>query len=88
MPPINTNSSDKCLRQMEATKEKTRGRESLAAYLAIPRQINLQCFGIVLEAKRSHSKEDVLAVDRLALFLLALFGRCTQRQRLARRASI
>jgi hypothetical protein len=26
VPPINTNSSDKCLRQIEATKEKTRGK--------------------------------------------------------------
>jgi hypothetical protein len=47
---------------------------SLVAYLAIPRKVDFQCFGVVFEAKRSHSKEYVFAIDRLALFLLALFG--------------
>lgn len=46
----------------------------VAAYLAIPGEIDLQGFGVVLEAKRSHSKQNVLAVDSLALFLLAFFG--------------
>jgi hypothetical protein len=46
----------------------------LAAYFAVPREIDLEGFRVVLEAERSHGKEYVLAVDRLALFLLALFG--------------
>lgn len=58
---------------MQATKE--REEDCLAAYLAIPGQIDLQGFGIILEAKRSHSEKDVLAVDSLALLLLALLGR-------------
>jgi len=36
VPPINTDSSGKCLRQIEATKEKNRGgKEKFVAYLAI-----------------------------------------------------
>lgn len=48
--------------------------EKLAAHLAISRQVYLQRLGIVLEAQRCHREQDVFAVDRLALLLLALFG--------------
>lgn len=76
VPPINTNSSDKRLRQSIGNKGKQKGREKekFAAYLPIARQIDFQSLGVVLESKRSHSKEYVLAVDRFALLLLALFG--------------
>jgi predicted small integral membrane protein len=74
VPPINTNSSDKYFAKMRQQKRGRVTKESLAAYLAISRQVDLQRLGIVLEAKRSHSKEYVFAVDRFALLLLALFG--------------
>lgn len=74
--PINTNSSDyssSYARKGSATNEM--GEEGKgAAYFAVARQIDFQGFGVVLEAKRGHGKEDVLAIDRLALLLLALFG--------------
>ena len=46
----------------------------LVAYLPISRQINLQGLGVVLEPQRRHSKENVFAIDRFALLLLAFFG--------------
>jgi hypothetical protein len=46
----------------------------VVAYFAIPGKVDLESFGVVLEAKRSHSKENILAIDCLALLLLALFG--------------
>lgn len=45
-------------------------------YFAILAEINLECFGIVLEAKRCHGKKNVFAIDSFALFLLALLRRC------------
>lgn len=57
------------------TKERHR-RGEWAAYLAVPRQVDLEGFGVVLEAEGRHGEEDVLAVDRLALLLLALLGGC------------
>jgi hypothetical protein len=42
-------------------------------HFAIFGEIDLQCFGIILEPQRSHGKENVLAIDRLALLLLTLF---------------
>jgi hypothetical protein len=59
-------------------------RGKLAAYLAITRQVDFESFRVVFETKRRHGKENVLAVDRLALLLLALFGGCTPRQWLFR----
>jgi hypothetical protein len=57
------------------TKER-HGRREWVAYLAVSRQIDLEGLGVVLEAERRHGEEDVLAVDRLALLLLALLGGC------------
>ena len=76
VPPINTNSSDKRFRQSIGYKgEEGRGEmEKSVAYLPITRQIDLQGLGVILEAKRRHGKEDILAIDRFALFLLAFFG--------------
>lgn len=48
------------------------------SHLSVPRQVDLQCFAVVLEAERSHGEENVLAVHRLALLLLA-FLRCCLR---------
>jgi hypothetical protein len=39
-------------------------------YLSVFRQINLECLGIVLEPKRLHCPQDILAVDSLALLQL------------------
>lgn len=76
VPPINTNSSDIVLAKFrQQTKWGQQGRKKWAAYFAIARQVNLQCFGVVLETKRSHGEQDVFSVYRLALFLLAFF-RC------------
>ena len=55
--------------------ERGRKRWTGQTHFAIFGEIDLQCFGIVLEPQRSHGKEDVLAIDRLALLLLTLFGR-------------
>lgn len=41
-------------------------------HLSIPGQVDLQCFSVILKAKRCHRKEDIFAIDRLSLFLLAL----------------
>ena len=46
----------------------------LVAYLPISRQIDLQSLGVVLESQRRHGKENVFAVDRFALLLLAFLG--------------
>ena len=84
MPPINTNSSDKRLFILDRRSSERGGgwvdyRQEMvqgwAAYLAIACQIDLESFGIVLETQRCHGEEYVLAVDRLALFLLAFLGR-------------
>lgn len=48
--------------------------EKLAAYLPIARQVDLEGLGVVLEAQRGHGKQNVLAIDCLALLLLAFFG--------------
>ena len=40
-------------------------------YFSILCQVDLEGFGIVLEASRRHCEKDVLAVDGLSLFLLA-----------------
>jgi hypothetical protein len=76
VPPINTNSSDKRVGQIVGNKRETGwgGIENVVAYFAIPGEVDLESFGVVLEAKRSHGKENILAVDRLALLLLALLG--------------
>jgi hypothetical protein len=47
-----------------------------STYFAILAEINLECFGIVLEAKRCHGKKDVFTIDSFALFLLTLLRRC------------
>jgi hypothetical protein len=46
------------------------------AYLAVLGQVDLECLGIVLETERAHGKENVLAIDRFPLLLMALLGRC------------
>jgi hypothetical protein len=78
VPPINTNSSDNVFAKRRQQRREQGCRRFLAAYLAIPGEVDLQGFGIVLEAKRSHGKQNILAVDRFALLLLALFGCCGQ----------
>lgn len=50
----------------------TKGK--LAAYLAVPRQVDFEGLGVVFEAQRRHGEENILAVYRLALLLLAFFG--------------
>lgn len=42
--------------------------------LAVLGEIDLEGLGIVLKSKRSHGKQNILAVDGLALFLLAFLG--------------
>ena len=75
VPPINTNSSDKRFRQVGGNKrEQGEGVRKLAAYLPVPRQVDLESFGVILETKRSHGEEYVLAIHRFALLLLTLFG--------------
>lgn len=44
-------------------------------YFSILGQINLECFSVVFEAEGCHGKENVLAIDRLAFFLLAFLRR-------------
>jgi len=46
-------------------------------YLSVPCEVDLQCLSVVLETKRSHGKENILAIDRLALLLLTLLRCCT-----------
>lgn len=43
-------------------------------YLAVFRQINLESFRVVLESERCHGEENVFAVNRLPLFLVAFLG--------------
>jgi hypothetical protein len=62
-------------------RECNRGKGEGQTHFAIPRKVDFQCFRIVLEAKRRHSKEYVLAIDSFALLLLALFGGCHRHQR-------
>lgn len=45
---------------------------SITTDLAVLGQINLQGLGVILKTKRGHCKQNILAVDSLALFLLAL----------------
>jgi len=56
--------------------DKGEGRGPVKTYFAILGQIDLERFRVVLETQRGHGKKDILAVDRLALLLLALFRRC------------
>jgi hypothetical protein len=53
-----------------------KARNKWAAYLSISGQIYLQGLRIVLETQRRHGEENILAVDSLALFLLAFLGCC------------
>ena len=77
VPPINTNSSDKRFRQNNRQQKNNKGgKKKVAAYFAVPGKVDLECLGVVLEAKGSHGKENILAIDRLALLLLTLFGGC------------
>jgi hypothetical protein len=41
-------------------------------HLAIFGQVDLECFRIVLESKRGHGKQDILAIHRLSFLLLTL----------------
>jgi hypothetical protein len=52
------------------TKTGEEGREVLSTYFAIFRQVDLESLCIILETKRSHGKEDILAIDCLPLLLL------------------
>ena len=51
-------------------------RGECVAYLAITRQVDFERLRVVLEAERRHGEENVLAVDRLALLLLAFLRGC------------
>jgi len=42
-------------------------------HLSVLGEIDFEGFGIVLESKRGHSKENVLSINRLSLLLLAFF---------------
>ena len=55
------------------TNEMGEGGGPDKTHFAIFGEIDLQCFGIILEPQRSHGKENVLAVDCLAFLLLTLF---------------
>jgi hypothetical protein len=46
------------------------GKGKSDAYLSVTCKINLQSFGVVLEAKRRHGKQDIFAIDSLSLLLL------------------
>lgn len=43
-------------------------------YFTILGQVDLQSLGVIFETERRHGKEDVLAVDRLSLFLVTFLG--------------
>lgn len=45
-------------------------------HLAVLGQVDLERLGIVFEAQRRHGIQDVFAVDRLSLFLMALLRGC------------
>ena len=48
-------------------------------YLSVPRQVDLECFAIVLKAERCHCEDDIFAVDGLALLLLTFLRCCKAR---------
>jgi hypothetical protein len=55
-----------------------RGRKD-RTHFAIFRQVDLQSLGVVLETQRRHGEENVLAIDGLALLLLAFLRGYTAR---------
>jgi len=48
-----------------------------STYLAILGKVNLKSLGVVLKTKRGHRKENILAVDGLALLLLTFLRSCS-----------
>ncbi len=48
------------------------------AYFTILCQVDLQSFCIVFETQRGHGEENVLAIDRLPLFLVAFLRSCNR----------
>ena len=64
--------------QIDIPVELTKEREEVdtKTYFAILGKIDLESLGVVLEPKRSHGKQDILPIDRLALLLLTFFGCC------------
>lgn len=67
--PINTQFRNCYAPMCSQRRDTDEGRG--AAYLAIAGQVDLQGLGVVFEAERRHGEEDVLAIDRLALLLVA-----------------
>ena len=51
-----------------------------ATHLPVPSEVDLQRFAVVLKPKRCHREKDVLAIDGLALFLLAFFRCCAKKK--------
>lgn len=48
--------------------------------LAILGKVNLESLGIVLKTERGHREQNILAIDSLALLLLALLRSCSSNQ--------
>lgn len=54
-----------------------------STHFAIFGQVDLQRLGVVFESQRGHSKEDILAIHSLALFLLTFLRRCDKRRQIS-----
>ena len=65
--------------RMESSWEGSVWHGKSRAHLSVAGKIDLEGFGVVLEAERRHGKENILSIDRLPLLLLTFLGSCGRR---------